>query len=92
MVRAPAVALTGFGREESRPWVQGNAGELTKGCPGLSANGPLAETSQLNHAEPYLIAAAQAVEVVHCTEDAILLIDQLLEHGIKHEEPARPPG
>ncbi len=39
---------------------------------------------------PYLIAAAQAVEVVHCTEDAILLIDQLLEHGIKHEEPAPP--
>lgn len=39
---------------------------------------------------PYLIAAAQAVEVVHCTEDAILLIDQLLEMGIRHEEPAAP--
>lgn len=39
---------------------------------------------------PYLIAAAQAVEVVHCTEDAILLIDQILEHGIRHEEPAPP--
>jgi sulfhydrogenase subunit alpha len=39
---------------------------------------------------PYLNAAAQAVEVVHCTEDAILLIDQLLDQGIKPEEPAAP--
>ena len=39
---------------------------------------------------PYLIAAAQAIEVVHCTEDAILLIDQLLEQGIRPEEPAQP--
>ena len=39
---------------------------------------------------PYLIAAAQAVEVVHCTEEAIQLIDQLLEQGIRFEEPVPP--
>lgn len=36
----------------------------------------------------YLNSAAQVVEIVHCTEDAILLIDQLLEKGIKPEPPA----
>ncbi|MBE2267628.1 MAG: Ni/Fe hydrogenase subunit alpha [Anaerolinea sp.] len=39
---------------------------------------------------PYLNAAAQAVEIVHCVEDAILLIDELLARGIKYEEPAPP--
>jgi sulfhydrogenase subunit alpha len=37
---------------------------------------------------PFLNSAAQVVEIVHCTEDAILLIDQLLERGIKAEKPA----
>ncbi len=37
---------------------------------------------------PYLNSAAQVVEIVHCTEDAILLIDQLLEMGVHPEKPA----
>ncbi len=37
---------------------------------------------------PYLNSAAQVVEIVHCTEDAILLIDQLLSQGIQPEKPA----
>ncbi len=36
---------------------------------------------------PYLNTAAQVVEVVHCVEDAILIIDQLLTKGIKFEKP-----
>ena len=36
---------------------------------------------------PYLNTAAQVVEVVHCVEDAITLIDQLLTRGIKSEKP-----
>jgi coenzyme F420-reducing hydrogenase alpha subunit len=36
---------------------------------------------------PYLNTAAQVVEIVHCTEDAIILIDQLLDLGIKPEPP-----
>lgn len=36
---------------------------------------------------PYLNTAAQVVEIVHCTEDAIILIDQLLEMGVKPEPP-----
>jgi len=36
---------------------------------------------------PYLNTAAQVVEVVHCVEDAIMLIDQLLTRGIKSEKP-----
>ncbi len=39
---------------------------------------------------PYLNAVAQVVEIVHCIEDAILLIDQLLARGVKFEEPAKP--
>lgn len=39
---------------------------------------------------PYLNTAAQVVEIVHCTEDAILLIDELLERGIRWEDPAPP--
>jgi coenzyme F420-reducing hydrogenase alpha subunit len=30
------------------------------------------------------------VEIVHCVEDAITIIDQLLEKGIQPEEPALP--
>jgi coenzyme F420-reducing hydrogenase alpha subunit len=37
---------------------------------------------------PYLNSAAQVVEIVHCVDDAIMLIDKLLEHGIEHEDPA----
>ena len=35
----------------------------------------------------YLNTAAQVVEIVHCVEDAILIIDQLLRKGIKYEKP-----
>jgi len=35
---------------------------------------------------PYLNTAAQAVEIVHCVEDAINIIDQLLTRGIKPEK------
>ena len=37
---------------------------------------------------PYLNTAAQVVEIVHCVEDAIQLIDQLLALGVKPEKPA----
>lgn len=37
---------------------------------------------------PYLNSAAQVVEIVHCVEDAIVVIEQLLENGIQREEPA----
>jgi sulfhydrogenase subunit alpha len=39
---------------------------------------------------PYLNSAAQIVEIVHCVEDAIAVIDHLLEMGISSEEPAKP--
>ena len=38
----------------------------------------------------FLNTAAQAVEIVHCVEDAILVIDQLLERGVTPEEPVPP--
>jgi coenzyme F420-reducing hydrogenase alpha subunit len=38
----------------------------------------------------YLNTAAQVVEIVHCTEDAIAVIDQLLERGVRPEEPVAP--
>jgi len=37
---------------------------------------------------PFLNTAAQVVEIVHCVEDAINIIDQLLERGISTEKPA----
>jgi sulfhydrogenase subunit alpha len=37
---------------------------------------------------PYLNTVAQVVEIAHCVEDAIDLIDRLLEKGIVREEPA----
>jgi coenzyme F420-reducing hydrogenase alpha subunit len=37
---------------------------------------------------PYLNTAAQVVEIVHCVEDAIRIIDQLLTKGVKPEKPA----
>ena len=39
---------------------------------------------------PYLNTAAQVVEVVHCVEDAIQIIDRLLDAGIRWEEPTTP--
>jgi sulfhydrogenase subunit alpha len=39
---------------------------------------------------PYLNSAAQVVEIVHCVEDSIEVIDHLLERGISREEPAKP--
>jgi len=37
---------------------------------------------------PFLNSAAQVVEMVHCVEDAIQIIDQLLSRGITEEKPA----
>jgi coenzyme F420-reducing hydrogenase alpha subunit len=39
---------------------------------------------------PYLNSAAQVVEIAHCIEDSIVLIDQLLERGIHVEAPVKP--
>jgi sulfhydrogenase subunit alpha len=39
---------------------------------------------------PYLNTAAQVVEIVHCFEDSIDLIDRLLAIGIGWEEPVAP--
>jgi sulfhydrogenase subunit alpha len=39
---------------------------------------------------PYLNTAAQVVEIVHCVEDAIQVIDQLLAAGIEAEAPIEP--
>ncbi len=39
---------------------------------------------------PYLNTAAQVVEIVHCVEDAIQIIDRLLDAGIRWEEPTPP--
>ena len=36
----------------------------------------------------YLNTAAQVVEIAHCVEDAILIIDRLLSKGVKPEKPA----
>ena len=39
---------------------------------------------------PYLISIAQVVEIVHSVEEAILLIDQLLDRGVTWEDPMPP--
>jgi len=39
---------------------------------------------------PYWITAAQVVEITHCVEEALSMINQLLEHGIHPEEPILP--
>lgn len=39
-----------------------------------------------NH-NPYMITVAQVVEVIHCIDDTIELIDKLLAKGIKQEKP-----
>jgi sulfhydrogenase subunit alpha len=45
--------------------------------------------SPVSH-NPYLNPAAQVVEIVHCLEDAIQVIDQLLAQGIRREAPVKP--
>jgi coenzyme F420-reducing hydrogenase alpha subunit len=37
---------------------------------------------------PFLNTAAQVVEMVHCIEDSIDIVDKLLERGVEPEEPA----
>ena len=39
---------------------------------------------------PYLMTAAQIVEIAHCIEDSTLLVDQLLARGVVPEEPVQP--
>ena len=39
---------------------------------------------------PYLITVAQVVEIAHCVEEAIQLIDALLRREVAWEEPAAP--
>jgi sulfhydrogenase subunit alpha len=39
---------------------------------------------------PFKITVAQVVEIVHCYEEAVLLVNRLLEQGIRPEAPARP--
>ena len=39
-----------------------------------------------NH-NPYMITVAQMVEVIHCVDDTIELIDKLLDKGLKNEKP-----
>ena len=39
---------------------------------------------------PYMITAAQVVEIVHAVEDSIRLIDELLARGVEWEEPVPP--
>ncbi|MEJ2209924.1 MAG: Ni/Fe hydrogenase subunit alpha, partial [Anaerolineae bacterium] len=41
---------------------------------------------------PFLNSGAQAVEMVHCIEDAIRLVDELLDRGLQEEEPYRFEG
>lgn len=38
---------------------------------------------------PYMNSVAQVVEIVHCVEEAVALIDRLLTRGIQPEEPPR---
>ncbi len=37
---------------------------------------------------PFLNTAAQVVEMVHCVEDSIRIIDELLTRGVREEKPA----
>jgi sulfhydrogenase subunit alpha len=41
---------------------------------------------------PFLNSAAQAIEMVHCIEDSIILIDELVDRGLKEEEPYQFEG
>jgi coenzyme F420-reducing hydrogenase alpha subunit len=55
-----------------------------------SAAAALALTPKVTN--PYLNTAAQVVEIVHCVEDAIEILDQLIERGVHPERPAVPAG
>lgn len=37
---------------------------------------------------PYLNSAAQVVEIVHCIDDVIQVLDTLIERGVEREDPA----
>lgn len=37
---------------------------------------------------PYMNSAAQVVEIVHCVDDVILLLDRLIKRGVQWEAPA----
>jgi coenzyme F420-reducing hydrogenase alpha subunit len=39
---------------------------------------------------PYMITIAQVVEIVHCVEDSIQVIQKLVSNGISREEPLGP--
>lgn len=39
---------------------------------------------------PYMINISQVVEIVHCVEESIKIIDELLDRGIDCEEPVKP--
>jgi sulfhydrogenase subunit alpha len=41
---------------------------------------------------PFLNSAAQAIEMVHCIEDSIRLVDELVDRGLREEEPYRFQG
>ncbi len=41
---------------------------------------------------PYMNTVAQLVEVAHCIENSIVLIDRLLSNGIKFEKPNQTPA
>jgi sulfhydrogenase subunit alpha len=40
---------------------------------------------------PYMNSVAQMIEVIHCIEDTIKLIDVLLQRGIQYEKPNQEP-
>ncbi len=40
---------------------------------------------------PYMNTVAQMVEVIHCVDDTLELIDRLLERGIQQEKPNQEP-
>ena len=41
---------------------------------------------------PFLNSAAQAIEMVHCIEDSIRLVDELVDRGLAEEKPYRFSG
>lgn len=63
--------------KQLHPWAQAAAEEL--GMKPLVTN-------------PFLNSAAQAIEMVHCIEDSIRLVDELVDRGLAEEEPYRFSG
>jgi sulfhydrogenase subunit alpha len=39
---------------------------------------------------PYLNTVAQVVEIVHCVEEAVSILDELLAQGVAEEDPVKP--